>query len=104
MRLTLTNDEVIELMEAIAKSNYPLHSKIQKQYEENINRDITKKRTSIQEATKRRERTAKNKIINAINMLRLQGKEITPYAIAKESGCSYNTVKKYHSKGVIDGR
>lgn len=104
MRLTLTDDEVMELMKSIAKSNYPLYSKIQKQYEANINRDKSKKRSSIQEATKSRERTAKNKILNAINILRLQRKEITAYAITKESGCSYNTVKKHYSKGVTDGR
>lgn len=104
MRLTLTDDEVMELMKSIAKSNYPLYSKIQKQYNDDINRDITKKQSSIQEATKSRERTAKAKILNAINILRLQGKEITPYAVTKESGCSYNTVKKYYAKGVTDGR
>lgn len=104
MRLTLKDDEVLELMKAISKNNYPLYSKIQKQYNDDINRDITKKQSSIQEATKYRERTAKAKILNAINILRLQGKEITAYAIAKESGCSYNTVKKYYSKGVTDGR
>lgn len=104
MRLTLKSNEVMELMETIVKLNYPLYSKIQKQYNENINRDITRKRSSIQEATKSRERTAKNKILNAINILRLQGKDITPYAVTKESGCSYNTVKKHYSKGVTDGR
>ncbi|MDK9693932.1 MAG: hypothetical protein OEL19_06780 [Sulfurimonas sp.] len=95
MRLTLADDEILELMKAISKSNYSLYSKIQKQYNEDINRDITKKQSSIQEATKARERVAKEKILNAINLLRLEGKNITAYAIAKKSGCSYNTVKKY---------
>ncbi|KIM06569.1 MAG: hypothetical protein KU29_08530 [Sulfurovum sp. FS06-10] len=104
MRLTLTDDEVMELMKSIAKSNYPLYSKIQKQYNDDISRDITKKQLSIMEATKSREHTAKAKIINAINILRLEDKKITAYAIAKESGCSYNTVKKHYSKGVTDGR
>lgn len=95
MRLTLNDDEVLELMKAISKNNYPLYTKIQKQYNDDISRDITKKQSSIQEATKHREHTAKSKIINAINILRLENKNITAYAIAKESGCSYNTVKKY---------
>jgi len=103
MRLTLNDDEVLELMKAISKSNYPLYSKIQKQYNDDISRDITKKQSSIQEATKHRQDTAKAKIINAINILRLEGKGLTVYAIAKESGCSYNTVKKY-MQGVNNGR
>ncbi|MCK9545106.1 MAG: hypothetical protein M0Q25_00200 [Sulfurospirillaceae bacterium] len=96
MRLTLNDDEVLELMKAISKSNYPLYTKIQEQYNADISRDITKKQSSIQEATKARERIAKEKINNAINMLRLEDKKLTAYAIAKESGCSYNTVKKYY--------
>lgn len=103
MRLTLNDDEVLELMKVVSKSNYPLYSKIQKQYNDDISRDITKKQSSIQEATKARERIAKDKIINAINILRIENKSITAYAIAKESGCSYNTVKKY-LKGANNGR
>lgn len=100
MRLTLNDDEVLELMRVIAKVNYPLYTKIKEQYEADRSKDITKKQSSIQEATKHREHTAKAKIINAINILRLEDKDITTYAIAKESGCSYNTVKKYYIKEV----
>lgn len=96
MRLTLNDDEVQELMKSISKTNYKLYEKIQIQYNDDINRDITKKQSSIQEATKKRERVAKEKIINAMNILRLEDKQLTAYAIAKESGCSYNTVKKYY--------
>ena len=37
----------------------------------------------------------KEKIQNAINLLRLQGKPINAYQIAKLSGVSYNTARKY---------
>ena len=37
----------------------------------------------------------KEKIQNAINLLRLQGKPINAYQIAKMSGVSYNTARKY---------
>ncbi len=40
----------------------------------------------------------KEKIQNAINLLRLQGKPINPYQIAKLSGVSYNTARKYFKK------
>lgn len=98
MRLTLNDDEVLELMKAISKSNYPLYTKIKNQYDTDISRDITKKQSSIQEATKHRTDTAKAKIINAINLHLFENKTITTYSIAKESGCSYNTVKKYFPK------
>ena len=37
----------------------------------------------------------KEKIQNAINLLRLQGEPINPYRVAKLSGVSYNTARKY---------
>ena len=37
----------------------------------------------------------KEKIQNAINLLRLQGKSINAYQVAKLSGVSYNTARKY---------
>lgn len=99
MRLTLNDDEVLEVMKAISKSNYPLYTKIQEQYNADISRDITKKQSSIQEATKARERIAREKIISATNLLRLENKKLTVYQVAKISGCSYNTVKKYYKGG-----
>lgn len=50
---------------------------------------------AVATATKAREQKAKEKIQNAINLLRLENKNISEYAIAKTSGCSINTVKKY---------
>jgi len=40
----------------------------------------------------------KEKIQNAINLLRLQGKPVNPYQVAKLSGVSYNTARKYFKK------
>ena len=102
MRLTLNDDEVQELMKAISKSNFKLYEKIQAQYNDDINRDITKKQDAMRSATIARERATKEKIINATNLLRIENRPLTAYSIAKESGCSYNTVKKYI--GGNDGR
>jgi len=38
---------------------------------------------------------SRKKVENAINMLRMEGKEITPYIVAKVAGISYNTASKY---------
>jgi hypothetical protein len=96
MRITLNADEVTKLLNIIQSIDTELYGAIYNQYKADTSKDKSKKRQSIQEATKKREQTAKAKIINAINILKIESREITAYAIAKESGCSYNTVKKYY--------
>ena len=54
-----------------------------------------KKTEAASTATQARTKRAKEKITNAINILRMENKPITAYSIAKESGVSFNTVKKY---------
>ena len=46
-------------------------------------------------ATEARSKKAKEKIQNAINLLRMQNKELTAYAVAKEAGISFVTARKY---------
>jgi response regulator of citrate/malate metabolism len=46
-------------------------------------------------ATESRTKAAKEKIQNAINILRMENKKITHYSIAQCSGVSFTTVKKY---------
>ena len=53
------------------------------------------KQEAAAKATKTRQENAKRKIQDAINLLRLEGEEITAYKVAKKAGVSYNTVKKY---------
>jgi len=49
----------------------------------------------IAKARTARTQKTKEKVQNAINLLRIEGKEITPYQIAKVANISYNTAKKY---------
>jgi len=53
------------------------------------------KMIAAETATEARTKKAKEKIQNAVNLLRMQNKKITYYAISKESGVAYQTVKKY---------
>ena len=46
-------------------------------------------------ATESRTKAAKEKIQNAINILRMENKKITHYSIAQTCGVSFTTVKKY---------
>jgi len=54
-----------------------------------------KKTEAAHRATQVRQERVKRKIENAVNLLRLEGKKITPYAVSKVAGVSYNTAKKY---------
>ena len=54
-----------------------------------------KKIESAKRAAAVKANKAKEKVQNAINLLRLQGQEITAYKVAKVSNISYNTAKKY---------
>jgi len=56
-----------------------------------------KKHTAVKTATEARTKKAKEKILNAINILRMEDKKLTHYSIAKEANVSYVTVKKYIS-------
>jgi len=63
-----------------------------KQIKRSVNKMI-----AAETATEARTKKAKKKIQNAINLLRMQNKKITYYAISKEAGVAYLTVKKYVS-------
>jgi Fic family protein len=54
-----------------------------------------KRKSAAAAATEARSQRAKEKIQNAINLLKIEGKEITAYQVSKVSGVHYATVKKY---------
>jgi Fic family protein len=54
-----------------------------------------RKQDTARAALKIKVSKTKEKIQNAINLLRLQGKPINPYQVAKLSGVAYNTARKY---------
>ena len=74
--------EVQEALQTLAKYGYTPPPSIKKQESAKRARAILQSRT-------------REKIENAINLLKLEGKEITPYRVAKEAGVSYNTARKY---------
>lgn len=54
-----------------------------------------KKQESAQRARAVLQQRTKEKIQNAVNLLKMEGKDITPYRVAKVAGVSYNTARKY---------
>ena len=83
----ITNDELLE------KLNNPL-----KIYKTNS------KLKAVQLASKKRSEIAKEKVINAINLLRLEDSPISYANIQKVSGVGFNTVKKYVPENILTKR
>ena len=54
-----------------------------------------KKIESARKASKIKAKKAKEKVISAVNLLKLQREKITAYKVAKNAKVSYNTAKKY---------
>lgn len=65
-------------------------------------KSTAKQQKSAQRATKIRSDKAREKITNAINILRLEQKPINCNSVSVASGCSINTVRKY--KEMIDNQ
>jgi len=103
-RLDLSKDDLESLVKSIEEFNTSkdineaslLVEKISHQL--NNGKEVkysAKKQLAANNATKLRVKRAKQRIENAVNILRMENKNITMYAVAKVSGCSINTVKKY---------
>jgi len=108
MRLTLNQQEYTTLKRLIVEANkqqladllseeeWSTLLTISERIEKTASKPITeKKRNATKEATRKRIKEAKNKISNAVNMMRFENKPITISSISQEAGVSYNTVKKY---------
>ncbi len=63
--------------------------------------DSSKKINATGKANKAKISKSKKKVENAMNLLRMEEKEISPNAIAKTAGISYNTAKKYMMKAPV---
>jgi Fic family protein len=60
-----------------------------------ISDEESNKRKNAKKATTAKINRTREKIQNAINLLKLQGEEVNPYRIAKVAHVSYNTARKY---------
>ena len=67
--------------------------------------DKSKKVAAAAEARKKLEQKTRQKVQNAMNLLRFQDKPITAYRLAKEADISPHTAKKYLEKmGIKKGK
>lgn len=96
-RFNLKSYEIESLIEILEKANLSDYEKdFIKELFQNVKQiNIENKLVATREANKVKINKSKEKIQNAINLLKLEGKKITPYEIAKAANISYNTAKKY---------
>jgi len=107
VRITIDDNQAMILIEAISKITMRHYENLTKEelmtldrisdkIEDEQRREVSpKKKKAMIEATNARIRKAKEKIENAINILRMEDRPITIYSVSKESGVSYNTASKY---------
>lgn len=97
-RLDLTEEEFFQLKECIklqlnnGTETNKLREKIEKPKEIKYSK---KKIQATKKATNERIKKVKEKIQNAINILRMEQKKITHYSVAQMAEVSFLTVKKY---------
>lgn len=96
MRITLDKEEVAAVVVALEASNFPLSSEIAAKIREQSMRPVhPSKQAATGKATEVRMQRAQEAIEKAVNLMRLEGRELTAYSVAKRAGVSYNTAKKY---------
>lgn len=87
---------MIELRKlCLANNHTKLFNRLSEEEVKALGSKTTKKTNATKKATRIRQNTAKEKIVNSINVMRLFNKKITVYSVAKEAKVSYNTASKY---------
>ena len=90
----LKNEELKGFYEQIG-DEYIYSQLVEKIENPRLIKESEKKYNAALNATKAREKRTKKKIQNAINILRMENQEITPYRVSKVSGVSFQTAQKY---------
>ena len=95
MRLTFSEDEFYQYFEVLKKADIDLANDFLNKKIKAGESKTAKKTEAARAATEVRTKRAKEKIENAMNLLRIENKKINYNTIAKRAGVSYLTVKKY---------
>ncbi|RXJ88401.1 hypothetical protein CRV01_13365 [Arcobacter sp. CECT 8983] len=95
MRITISNNEFYELQKILAQNDMSLYNRINEEFQKSIQSKTKKKIKATQKANKAKKDKSKKAVLNAVNILRLENKNITVYSVAKMAEISYNTAKKY---------
>lgn len=94
MRITITDSEFANIIQALENSPDIVSLLLSKKAE--YKSSITdKKRKATTNATRVKINVTKRKIENAVNILRLEGGNVTVAKVAKRAAINYNTAKKY---------
>ena len=90
--LEIDNSKNISVQKKVLEHTYAILDTL---YKQELATKTDKRKLAAEKATATRKAKAQDKMDNAINLLKFEGKEITAYAVAKTAGVHYNTAKKY---------
>ena len=92
IRELIKNDDLMNCAKLVGKIDARLELLLEKIAGYGISEG---RKEGINKAREARTAKTKEKVQNAINLLRIEGKEITAYQVAKVADISFNTAKKY---------
>ena len=100
MRVKILDIEMTIPNKLLEKINQLGENEPVKQALENLlkNAEVIENKRNLEntkKATETKKLKAREKVQNAVNLLRLQGEEVNPYRVAKIANISYNTARKY---------
>jgi len=102
MRITINEDEFALIVDALKKySHTGLLQKLLKQ--QSLEKERSKQQaTRTTQANDAKKKASREKIQNAINLLRIENKPITLYSVAKMANISYATIKRHIPKSLLE--
>ncbi|RXK06096.1 hypothetical protein [Halarcobacter bivalviorum] len=95
MRITITNNEFNALQKILVQNDMSLYNRINEEFQKSVLSRTSKKIKATVKANNAKRKKSKNAVVNAVNILRLENRDITIYSVAKTAEISYNTAKKY---------
>lgn len=95
MRITISDNEFNTLQKILLQNDITLYNRINEEFKKSVLSCTKKKVKATVKANNVKRKKSKNAVINAVNILRLENRDITVYSVAKTAEISYNTAKKY---------
>ncbi|WP_321315418.1 hypothetical protein [Halarcobacter sp.] len=95
MRITITDNEFNAIQKILLQNDITLYNRVNEEFKKSVLSCTKKKIKATVKANNVKRKKSKNAVVNAVNVLRLENRDITVYSVAKTAQISYNTAKKY---------
>ena len=102
MRITLTEEQIKKIIEALrVANNYELEKHFLDEMTKNDRASTVKKIDAMEKARVAKSKLVKEKIQNAINLMKLENVNITKSSLSKRAKISRVTVDRYWSEDFV---